>query len=260
MLIRPVLGASKSAQWHYPYRYTETATFHANNMTAMRKLVPLLLIATLVAVCGGNAQQRPDEIATSPRIENSLSMHAEVVEQSYCHNYDDMFTVFMDLKLQFTNSSGHPVILARRIPSPNIVRAARDAEAGKNGVFLYSPDPHFTVAKLPKSPPIQNVPDSKLFVILAPGEGHETLVHSGVLAATGEANGKPMNGLLPKGSYVLQVGVTTWPYQWPLFDPHTDPQELKKRWAKYGELSTGLVYSDLVPFTIPENFKNPLCK
>jgi hypothetical protein len=207
-----------------------------------------------------NAQQNKDAKQKASSAENLLSVGAEVVAQNYCHDYDDMFTVSMDLKLRFTNVSGHPVILSKKIESPNVVRAARDAEAGKKGDFLYNPDPHFAVAELPKSPAFKNAPDSKLFVILNAGESFETLVHTGVFAAKGEATSLPVHGLLSNGSYVLQVGVWTWPYEWPYFEAKTDSQELKQRWAKYGELSAGLVYSDFVPFAIPEHFNNPRCK
>jgi hypothetical protein len=227
----------------------------------MPRLRTLLLFAAFFGLCcEANAQQNNDAKEATPEAEKLLSVHAEVVAQTYCHVDDQAFTVFMDLKLHFTNLSGHAVILSRKVESPNIVRAAIDAEKGKNGVFLYSPDPHFIVAKLPKSPSFQSVPDSKLFVILNAGESFDSVVHSGVLAAKREATEGPVNGLLSKGSYVLQVGVRTWPYEWPYFDAKTDSQELKHRWAKYGELSTGLVYSDFVPFVIPEHFKNPRCK
>jgi hypothetical protein len=58
---------------------------------------------------------------------------------------------------------------------------------------------------------------------------------------------------------MLQVGVYTWPYELPYFDVKTNSQELKQSWIKYGDLATGLVYSDFAPFTLPEHFKNPRC-
>jgi len=99
------------------------------------------------------------------------------------------------------------------------VLAERNATALKNpaamdGDFLYSPDAHFYVAELPNSPSFGDVPDSNLFVILAAGKSFETIVHSGVLGAKGGANDTTVHGLLSKGSYVLQVGVPTWPYRW----------------------------------------------
>jgi hypothetical protein len=217
----------------------------------------LLFAASFGMCCEANAQQNYED---TPKAGKLLSIHAEVIAQTYCHVDDQVFTVSIDLKLQFTNLSGHPVILSKKFESPNIVRAAGDAEEGKKGVFLYSPDPHFLVPKLPKSPSFQSAPDSKLFVILNAGESFDSVVHSGVLAAKREKTDGPVHGLLSKGSYVLQVGVSTWPYEWPYFEAKTDSQELKHRWAKYGELSTGLIYSDFVPFIIPEHFKNPRCK
>ena len=66
--------------------------------------------------------------------------------------------------------------------------------------------------------------------------------------------------MLANGSYVLQVGISTWPYEWPYFAVKTSAPELKQRWMKYGELATGLVYSDFAPFTLPEHFENPPCR
>jgi hypothetical protein len=221
----------------------------------------ILFLLALLAVCRGPiAQQNYSAKEPTPLAENLLSVHAEVLAQTYCHVDDQAFTASIELKLHFTNISGHAVILSRKIESPNIVRAARDAEEGKNGTFIYSPDPHFLVAKLPKSPSFQSAPDPKLFVILKPGESFDSVVYSGVLGAKSEATGGPTPGLLSKGNYVLQVGVETWPYDWPYFDAKVDPQELKHQWARYGELSTGLAYSDFVPLVIPEHFKNPRCK
>ena len=221
----------------------------------------LLLFTAAFGFCFEvKAQQNKDARERASLPESLLSVHGEVVAQNYCHNYDDMFSVFMDLKLRFTNVSDHAVILSKKIESPNVIRAAHDAEAGKRGEFLYHPDFHFAVAELPKSPAFKNAPDSKLFVILNAGESFESLVHTGVLAARDDATSLRVNGLLSNGRYVLQVGVWTWPYQWPYFDADTDSQELKQRWTKYGELSTGLVYSDFVPFVIPEHFENPRCK
>jgi hypothetical protein len=221
----------------------------------------LLIFAAFFGLCGETtAQQGKDAEEVAPHAENLLSVHAAVMAQTYCHVDDQTFTVSMDVKLRFTNRSGHAVILSRRIESPSVVRAARDALAAENGSFLYSPDPHFTVTELPSSPSFGDKPDSALFIILSPAGSFETVVHSGVLAGKSDAPIKEGSGFLTKGSYVLQVAVSTWPYQWPYFDAVTDSQTLKERWTGYGQLSTGLVFSDFAPFTIPEHFKNPRCR
>jgi hypothetical protein len=205
-----------------------------------------------------HAKAQIDDALARPT-EKLLAVHGEVVKQSYCHVDDESFVASLNVRLQFRNSSEHPVILSRKIEPPPIVRAARDLQSGKRGDFLFAPDAHSTVAELPNGPVFGDAPDMKLFVVLAPGEKFETTVRTGVFGADDAATVKSGNGLLAKGSYVLQVGISTWPYEWPYFKVKTSAQELKQRWIKYGDLATGVVYSDFAPFMLPEHFKNPRC-
>jgi hypothetical protein len=223
----------------------------------MRKsLIVLLFIGGFGFAHQAKAQM--DDALVRPT-EKLLTAHVEVVNQSYCHVDDESFVASLNLRLQIINSSGHPVILSRKIVAPPIVRAARDLQSGEKGDFLFAPEGHFAVAELPTGPLFGDAPDMKLFVLLAPGEKFETVVPAGVFGANDAAKNQKGNGLLAKGSYVLQVGVYTWPYEWPYFEVKTSSRELKQRWIKYGDLATGLVYSDFAPFTLPEHFKNPRC-
>ncbi len=223
----------------------------------MRKiLITLLFVGTLGPWQSPKA--KPHDARVKPA-ENLLAVHAQVVSQSYCHVDDESFVASLELRLQFTNISGQPIILSRKIEPPSIVRVARDLRAGERGDFLFAPDVHFTVSEIPRGPTFGDAPDLKLFVLLAPGEKFETLVPANVFGANDAGRAKKGNGLLAKGSYELQVGVYMWPYEWPYFDLKTSSQELKRRWTKYGDLATGLVYSDFTPFTLPEHFKNPSC-
>jgi len=220
----------------------------------MRKIPLLLLsISVLGLPYGARGQQYQDR-----RAADLVTVHARVLHQSYCHVDDEAFTAFLDLSLEFTNSSSKPVILARKIEAP-IIRVARNVEAGQRNEFLYAPDPHFAVATLPNAPPFGEKPAPKAFVILPPGESFETAIQSGVIGANDAAVATKGSGLLAKGSYVLQLGLITWPYQWPWFSSNTKPEELIPRWSKWGNLVIGLVYSNFTPFTLPEHFKNPPC-
>jgi len=223
----------------------------------MRKTLILLLFISGL----GFAQHAKAQIDDGPvrPTEKLLAAHIEVVNQTYCHVDDESFDAHLDLRLQFINSSARPVILSRKIEPPYVVRVARDPQAGAKGDFLYAPEDHFAVAEFPSGPSFGDAPDTKLFVLLAPGEKFETLVPTSVVGADDAAKVKKGKGLLAKGSYFLQVGVYTWPYEWPYFDVKTTSQELKQRWIKYGDLATGLVYSDFAPFTLPDHFKNPRC-
>jgi hypothetical protein len=51
-----------------------------------------------------------------------------------------------------------------------------------------------------------------------------------------------------------------WPYEWPYFTERTNKDVLSKRWASYGRLETGFIYSEFLPFTVPETFENPPCE
>jgi len=226
----------------------------------MRKILVLLFpISILVLHYNAGAQENRTADATANQVESRLSLHLELTGQSYCHADDDSFAAYLDLKLHFTNLSDRTVILSRKIEPPSIVRVARNAQAAAADDFLYAPTPDFFVSVLPQAPAFGDAPDPNLFVVLAAEQSFETTAQVAVFGASNAAKAK-REGLLAKGNYALQVGVLTWPYEWPYFTTKADLQVLKRRWAKYGDLATGYAYSDPASFTLPEHFNNPPCK
>ncbi|MGC2817752.1 MAG: hypothetical protein WA207_20330 [Candidatus Acidiferrum sp.] len=221
-----------------------------------KMLITLLFVGALGL--SQSAMAQIDDVLGKPAQE-LLTVHVEVVSQSYCHVDGESFVASLRLRLQFTNISTHSVILSRKIEPPSIVRVARDLQAGEKRDFLFAPDVHSAVAELPNGASFGNEPDRKLFVLLAPGEKFEALVPANVFGANETAKAKKGNGLLAKGSYVLQIGVSTWPYEWPYFDVKVKSEVLSRRWKRYGDLAIGLVYSDFTAFTLPEHFTNPNC-
>ena len=220
----------------------------------------LLFLAIGVSASQRDAEQKWYDAEVAAHMEKSVTVHAEFVSESYCRADDETFSDNLNLKLRFTNASARTVILSRKVESINIVRVARDAEAASRGDFLYAPDVHSILNKPPPdAPSFGAVPSRGLFAILASSESYETVVKIGVFAITGTEEVKKGDGLLGKGNYVLQVGVHTWPYDWPEFTAKESPHQLKRRWAKYGALATGLVFSDLASFTIPERLAGPPC-
>lgn len=191
--------------------------------------------------------------------EKRLSVSARIVKQSYCHNDDEVVSIRMQVALRFTNTSENPVILAKLIESPPIVRAAMNAESAERADFESDPIFDFFPTKLPDAPQFGKSPDPKYFVVLAPQETYETTVDSGVFGWTGASQARKESGLLPKGDHVVQFGVGVWPYDWPYFARHITSDQLSKKWRKYGYLAHGFAYTNFVPFTIPEHFDNPFC-
>lgn len=192
---------------------------------------------------------------------SEISIKAQVLKLSYCHSDWETFSVRIIIKLRFINVSDRNVILSRKIETSGLVRVARTVDDAQKGNFEYNPDFHYAVAELPNSPRFGRHPDPKHFILLAPRESFETTVETGVIGAMETAFAAKLKAaIVPRGDHVLQLGVDTWPYHWPNFTPSSDSHELSRRWAAIGTLVTGTVITDFVPFTIPEEFKNPPCK
>jgi hypothetical protein len=172
----------------------------------------------------------------APPQEGDLSLSADIVTQRYCHVDDEAFTVKME------------------------VRAAKTVQDAEEGNFEYDPNVDYFPGDLPESPRFGEKPDTEHFVILTPHQGYEVTVASAVLGAVVTTKSRKASVLLAKGTHVLQLGVGTWPYQWPYFKSNTDVNRLSERWRNYGHLATGHVYSDFVNLTIPGEFDNPPCE
>lgn len=181
----------------------------------------------------------------------ALSAKAIIRAQTYCH-IADSFVVQMDVQVHLTNTSDGPVILSRRIDNPSVVRVAKTREAGQAGQFEYAPNVDLFAAENPPNPPTGGAPSPEYFVVLAPGQSYDAKISTNV-AGTLEHTALQRVFLSP-GEHLLQLGMSVWPYY-----GYTDVQGLRKKWLPFGELQLGYVYTDFVPFTIPERFKNPRC-
>jgi hypothetical protein len=219
------------------------------------------LMFIVFSTAGLSAQQTAASAARRDRVplEKGLAVVADVVEQTYCQIDDEAFAVRMTIKLRFNNVSDRPLILARTIENPPIVRVAKNARDAQHGHLEYDPYIDYFPTTLPSAPRFGDGPDEQYFITLLPQQTYEATVTSELL---NNQHGRAPNRtwLVPKGSHVLQLGINVWPYQWPYFDSPVSSQQLSRRWSKYGHLATGWVYSDPVPFTIPEQFDNPWCQ
>jgi hypothetical protein len=202
---------------------------------------------------------RQSEVAKE-QTPNDLVLHAEITSQTYCHVDVETFSVQMKIKLRFSNVSDHNVILSRLIESPSTIRVAKTVDEAQKGNLEYNPVTDYFPGKLPDAPRFGDRPDPKYFITLAPKESYETTVVSGVFGAVEPTRAARTKGLLPKGDHVLQLGVGTWPYQWPYFMTSDKSEELSQRWAGHGHLARSTIFSDFAGFAIPEHFKNPPCK
>ena len=221
-----------------------------------------LTLCSLFALCGGGftvsnagsksvlsplpSHTQSDELKGSP-----LTASFTIQGQTYCHIDDESFVVLMDVSLDLTNSSDGSVILSRRIDSPEIVRVAKSVEAGMAGQFESALNPDTFLVKKPQDPKISDSPSADYFVVLSPGESYE-VKSSAFVQGTRQPTSQQQ--LVSRGEHVLQLGISTWPYY-----GYDDVQGLRIKWAKFGDLQVGLVYTNFISFRIPEKFKNPRC-
>ena len=220
------------------------------------------LLFTVLFSLAVEPQNQPPSIAAQPQKqdqrpasgESKMRVDGRVVGQTYCDADSRFFPVLLEISLRFTNLSNGAVILSRKIPGPVAVRVAKDLGALRIGNFEYNPTFDWTQAELPKAPSLGNAPDSELFAILSSGESFETHISAHVIGTKTRRE-----GLVGKGKHVLQLGVETWPYQWPWYTP-IDAHKLADQWNKYGQLVTGIVYTEPLPFTIPEKVKVEPCE
>ncbi len=182
---------------------------------------------------------------------DALSVTFAILAQTYCHADDESFTVRLEVRLHFTNVSDKPVILSKKIDNTDLVRVAKSVEAGDAGQFESAPNPDRLVRENPPSPPFRDAPDPKYFVILNPRQSYDVTIQTSVFGTKGPTS---EHGLINRGTHVLRLGISTWPYY-----GYADVQNLRARWARFGDLQFGSVYTNFVPFEIPQKFENPAC-
>jgi hypothetical protein len=186
------------------------------------------------------------------------SLEARIIsfgEQQYCKNQPDLFTVYVQTKLQFTNISSRPVVLARRIPPAVRERVSVSHEEADRNSFVYSPDPHEVSGHPLPTVKVGNKPDPARFVTISPGSVYETLVWAGLIADLDVSQEREHPGMTA-GDFVMQIFVRTWPYTGL---KRIDVEKIALRWRQYGDLFTTTIPTDFFPFTVPKDPVAPTC-
>ena len=181
---------------------------------------------------------------------SALAAMAIVDKQTYCHSDNTSFVVNMDVRVHLSNTSNNTLILSKRIDSPPVVRVAKNSETAKAGQYEYAPNMDAFHGDAPAVPVFGDAPSAEDFVRLVPGESFDASVQTGVFGTKEATSG---HGLISRGAHVLLLGIDTWPYA------YNEVPGLRKKWAQFGDLQAGLVFTNFVPFMIPEKFENPRC-
>jgi len=218
------------------------------------RIQSLLLFTLLwVPVLGSQGPSRPGRSDSGVQTSPALKVTGKVISQAYCYGDNQVFTASMKIGLVFLNTSERPVILSRKMNPPNVTRVAATLAAAKQENFE-----HQTAGTAAYGHVVEPVfgtrPDPKRFLVLAPGRSYRTEVTSGVIARFGNAGNIP--GSVKPGRHFLQLRVDTWPY--PTVGPET-VQSVKRVWSAFGDLSTGEVWTNFFPFSIPDHVRPVDC-
>lgn len=207
----------------------------------------LLAISTLPLGFAVPARGQSADLAN-----DTLAATLVIRSQSYCHVDNQSFSVQLSLQVRFVNISARPLILSKRIDPPPITRVSKTRQDGEAGKFELALNPDRFVSKNPANPPTGDSPDPDYFIVLAPRQTYDVKTSTTVLGT--KSHGVWQHDFVSPGIHVLQVGISTWPYY-----GYEDVEGLRQKWAQFGDLQHGIVYTNFAPLRIPQNFKNPRC-
>jgi hypothetical protein len=174
-----------------------------------------------------------------PPPELSLKLSTSIIEQRYCNwGEDDYDSLYMKLRLKYTNVGSHPLILYKDgfIEQELISNTAEDAAAGQLRASSYAPisgERH----------EVDNALLDQVFTILPPGGSYEAGEAKVSIYAAHSSQGEAA-GYLKPGDYVLQVRVSLWP------KTQTSREALHEQWQERGYLWSNDVISTPMAFKV----------
>ena len=184
---------------------------------------------------------------------NGLTATVSQSGEQHCKSYPHLFAVFIHLSIKYTNSSNHPIIVAR-MPMINRERVSLSRVAFGQEKFIYSPRPYGVTPGEPKPLLFGKQPDADRFMILAPGAEYRTSAWTEVLADLTKDQHATMHSGPLAGRYVMQVYVHPWPY-----DP-TVAAQVAETWKKWGSLAYRRVPSNIFDITLPKEKSGTSCE
>lgn len=209
----------------------------------MNSVLTYLLAVSLCAATsfaqGANKAQAPSGVDARADAPERLELTTTVISRRSCAP----LTLQLALRLSFRNAGQVPVILSKRILMSRVMvsRSPEDAAARKYLLSLrYSgfageDEPGFGF----------NTPtDLSGFVVLRPGEVYESEESVSFTTHIPALHGpRPLPEVdFSSGTYLLQIGVGTWPYV-------ADAAPIRERWKDRGFLWMRDLLSEPMPFT-----------
>jgi hypothetical protein len=177
-------------------------------------------------------------------------------EMRYCSNQSELFTVYFKLKLTVINKSPKRLIFGRTLSPIARVRIAASLRDAEMRNVLYNPSEFEVSNQKPRHLHLGATPDSKVFVVLNPGQKYEVAVWAGLLADLSKKQISEQAPAMTSGSFVTQVFVRTWPYE---AGGNVEIENARNKWSSLGDLLTETIPSNFYPISLPYSQSAPPC-
>lgn len=205
------------------------------------RTVPLLLLVVVPTLLAPAANKPEHD-------EPPVSAKLVLVGTQYCYGDSEVYSVWLKLRVEYTNRTAKTLILDKRIGKAWFgVEVARNLEELAAGKYEYSPNIDWFYSdkdKLPAKPGPGS--PGRDFEVLPPGGRYEGKIDTFVVAQY--ENPKSFAGSLRPGVHFLQMELGTWNHL-------GNPSEFARAWRKFGELVTGVIKTEPLEIRIPSNPK-----
>lgn len=217
-------------------------------MWLLSTLLMFVIYTPLLPVSPHDGMRRTKD-EPAKQAQASLELATSIVRQRYCKSSDSAGynTLRLDLRLRYKNIRQQDVILYKgsKIAYRQMVSASVQDATRMHYILDLSLMADVTgAAEIARGP----LPD-KNFVVLPPGATFETMATTGGILFLKRSDEEKTADSLGTGEYVLQVQVSTFPYQQSL------ENELRERWKASGELWTSDITSRPMTFKVEKNRK-----
>ena len=203
-------------------------------LASISGLLTLVFMVSAPATAGGDDQP--------------LRAAPEIISQRYCFGDAEVFSVWLKLRVKYTNLTNKTLILDKEIGKAwygvTVAHNVEDLAAGK-----YESNPNidwfFTDKdQLPKSP--SSAAPGPDFAILSPGKTFESAIDTSVVAQYDIT--KDVAGAIRSGTHIFQMQISAW-------NRPGLAREFEKSWRQTGQIVTGLIKTEPIELRLPANPK-----
>ena len=168
-----------------------------------------------------------DQVSTMPELE----LTSRIVERKYCYGGG----MLLILESKYKNVGEANLILFKYAQSPFEYRVSQSNKAARAKKYEQVISP--MMGSGPSLVHFGDEPPNDYFVILGPGQSYTPVNTITVPMFIVDANRKSSRDYLAPGEHVLQLNISTWPFE------NLVEEELRTRWQRFGILRTKPVLS-----------------